>query len=208
MRGWRGIDRRVRIALVVSAAAALLVGGALLTRGGSGGSGGLFRGSSGTESQAGTSAPDGTGPSGHSKTGTSTIIGRDHVQQEVAPRPSGAEPATDGAALTTVTAPPPKTISALSTSAATPGSEYDVTVRVYGYGPSTGIASIVVLVQTSVPRDTSAKAYDLNGRNVLVRLDPDTQQVMTVGGTYSGTIKLRLTGDALVPWFDDVRAGS
>ena len=114
-------------------------------------------------------------------------------------------PAADGAKLATVTAPPAKTLAMITREGATANSAYDVIVRVYGWGPTSGtIACAVVLVTQSTPVGDVAKPFDLKGRNVLVKLDPGDAAALTRGGSYRGVITLRPAGDTLTPWLGDV----
>jgi hypothetical protein len=200
------LDRK-RVAIgVVVLCIAVAVGAVLLTRGDrplslSGIAGGLGIGSSSTTVTPGNGSPGGA------KTTTSTVVGKDHTKQSVAPsRSADADvPAADGAKLVTITAPPAETLAMVSRDGATAGSEYTVVVRVYGWGPAAGSTrTAVVRVSESAPVGQVSKPFAFKGRNVLVRLDPDDADALARGGSYRGIILLRLTGDVLIPWLGDV----
>ncbi len=204
-----GLSKRARIIAVAIAVGALLVGAALLSQGPDGGSPLDTEGGSpnaDASSTAGVPSSEGS----DSTVGTSTVIGKDRTNQSVAAsRSAGAvEVAEAGSVLTTITQPPDKTLSMLNKDTATAGSTYQVTFSVYGFGPNTAsVQTAVVLVSKSVAEGEPAKPFEFTGRNVLVRLDPTAAAALTRGGTYSGVITLRLTGDTLVPWLGDVGPG-
>ncbi len=197
------MSRRARIIAVVVSAAVLLVGAALLTQD-RGGSAPFGIGGTDTEKSIEATGPT---PAG-SVIGTSAVVGKDRTQQSLATtmQPSMAvAPAADGADLTTITTPPDKTLSMLAKDAATADSKYRVTIGIYGFGPRmSGIHTVVALVSESAPEGKPAKPYEFKGRNVLLRLDPNTAQDITGGGAYTGVITLRLSGDTLIPWLSDV----
>jgi len=204
-----GMSKKARLIAAAVAVGALLVGAALLSaRTGDTGPAGNGDGLPGTEPSATASAP--SAESSGSVIGTSTVIGKDRTQQSVAASKTAdaVKLAVDGSELTTVTQPPAKTLSMLSTDTASAGSTYRVTFSVYGFGPNTGsVKTAVILVSKSVVEGEPAKPFDFNGRNVLVRLDPSAAGALTRGGTYSGIITLRQSGDTLVPWLGDVGSG-
>lgn len=204
-----GMSNRARIVAAVVVAGALLVGAALLSRGTSGPA--VVGTGPGVPSAEASSTPGARSTEGSSSiVGTSTVIGKDRTQQSVAAsRTSDAVAlAVEGSELATVTQPPAKTLSMLSTDTASAGSTYRVTFRVYGFGPNTGsVKTAVVLVSKSVAEGEPTKPFDFNGRNVLVRMDPTAAAALTRGGTYSGIITLRQSGDTLVPWLSDVGSG-
>lgn len=201
------LNRRKAALFVVVALIAVAVVGALLTSGGADRS---PSGKGGGTAGVGT-APDGMNAGSADASGstisTSSIIGRDRVGQTVAQNDAAraSVPATDGAVLATVSVPPPSTLAMIETQRATAGSEYSVVFRVYGFGPTSGtITTAVVLISSSTPVGQVAKPFAFKGRNVLVRLDPVAAAALDRGGSYRGVIKLRLTGDALIPWLGDV----
>lgn len=161
----------------------------------------------GTATAAGTPQPPGTSgdPSGALPSGTTG--GTDGSGASGTHLPPTA-PAPDGAALTTVTAPPAQTLAMIDATRATAESTYDVTFQVYGYGPGGAQSSLVISVKRSSPIKQVEKAYDFTGRNVLVRLGPTGSGAIAVGGTYRGTITLKPDGSVLVPVLSDVRKDS
>jgi len=207
------LDHRVVAILVAAGLIALAAGGALLTSGNPGPGAspvGLLTDDSQTGSSSATATISRENP-GAVTTSTSDVIGRDRTQQSVAPQgiADSSVPAATGAALSTITTPPPRTLAMVPRENATPGSEYKVTVRVYGWGPSSGsIPTAVVLVTDSTPLGDVAKPFVFKDRNVLVRLDPEAAAALTKGGTYAGVITLRSSGDSLVPWLGDVGPAS
>lgn len=116
-----------------------------------------------------------------------------------------AAPVDDGQRLATVTVPPSKTLAMIDSTKASADSTYRVTFKVYGYGPGGGdMSSLVVYVSASTPGKDVEKTFDLAKRNVLCRLNSAELAKVSVGGTYDGTITLRLSGGVLVPWLSDV----
>lgn len=202
------LDHRIVAGLVAASLVALAAGGALLVRGNDGPDSplGLLSGD-GSGSSASTSATVSAENPSAPTTRTSDVIGRDHTKQSVAPSRTAnpdVPPAT-GAVLSTITTPPSRTLALVPRDNATAGSEYKVVVRVYGWGPvSASIPSAVVLVTESTPVGDVAKPLALNGRTVLVKLDPAAAEALTRGGSYTGVITLRLSGDTLIPWLGDV----
>jgi len=203
------MNRRTAVTLVVASLVVVGIGGALLARGGSISPSSIFGGSSPRSSSPTASIGVGSRPG--STTSTSAVIGRDRTKQRVAPSRTAdySVPAADGVVLETITVPPAKTLAMVSPDAATANSAYDVVFRAYGWGPSTAsIPTAVVLVTGSTPVGEVSTPFAFKGRSVLVRLDPESAKALTRGGSYSGTITLRLMGDALIPWLGDVGPAS
>lgn len=120
--------------------------------------------------------------------------------------PTVSEPVAPGSKLVTITTPPERTLAFIDTDAATPGSSYTITFRVYGTGPGLAGTSLVVAIDKSTPAVGVAKPLDLNGRNVLVKVGAEARGVVEVGGTYTGTLVLREQEGTLEPWLVDAEA--
>ncbi len=200
------MSKRTRMIAIATVVGFVLVGAALLTTG-PGGLAPFGLGARGDSTTATTAAGVVGAQTTGSVVGTSTMIGQDRTQQS---RPTSraadlAVPAAPGAELASVTSPPPQTLAMLNKDTATAGSTYSVTFAVYGYGPTSGtIKTAVLSITKSVAEGTPAHPFNFTGRNVLARLDPKAAEALRSGGTYSGTITLRDSGDTLIPWLSDV----
>lgn len=114
------------------------------------------------------------------------------------------EPAQPGEQLMSIQTAPSETIGMLAVDAADPKSEYGVDFQPYGVGPGGREAgSLVILVTASHPIDVE-HPFEFTGRNVLVQVDPDTWDLVSEGGEYSGVITLTQQGDKLQPMLTDV----
>jgi len=111
------------------------------------------------------------------------------------------EPASEGAELVRLTNPPEKTLWALSADTYAAGVRITVEFQPYGIGPSSFGPSVVVLVTSAEAEDPSAKAPDLEGRNVIFLLG---DSVVDKGGTYEGVAVTQAQGDRVVLVLEDV----
>lgn len=112
--------------------------------------------------------------------------------------------ATEGARLTSLPGPPAGTMAMLETATVAADAAYSVTFRPYGYGPGHGSGGLVIRIETAVPQNESANAFDMSGRNILVTVSSGTGGI-TKGGAYEGVLAFRLQGGLLAPVLRDVR---
>jgi len=112
--------------------------------------------------------------------------------------------ATEGARLTSLPGPPEGTMAMLETSTVPADAAYAVTFRPYGYGPGQGSGGLVIRIETAVPQNESARAFDMSGRNVLVTVSSGAGDI-TQGGVYQGVLGFREQGGLLAPMLRDAR---
>ena len=115
------------------------------------------------------------------------------------------EPAPEGAELVRLTNPPEKTLWALSADTYSAGVGIAVEFQPYGIGPSSFGPSVVVLVTSAEAEDASAKAPDLEGRNVIFLLG---DSAVDKGGTYEGVAVTQAQGDRVVLVLEDVTSAA
>jgi len=109
-----------------------------------------------------------------------------------------AEP---GAELSRLSTPPEKSLWAFAAGTYEPGVRIAIEFEPYGVGPSSFGASVVALVSSAEPEDSSAKAPDLAGRNVVLILG---DSVVDAGGRYEGVAVTQAQGDRVVLVLEDV----
>lgn len=114
-------------------------------------------------------------------------------------------PAPEGAELVRLTNPPEKTLWAVSAETYSAGVRIAVEFQPYGIGPSSFGPSVVVLVTSAEAEDPSAKAPDLEGRNVVFLLG---DSVVDQGGTYEGIAATQAQGDRVLLVLEDVASAT
>jgi len=112
-----------------------------------------------------------------------------------------ATPAAPGVPLEPLSAPPDRSLWALSPDSYDEGLEIEVEFEPYGVGPSSYGPSIVALVSAADPVDPGGRAPDLVGRNVVLVLG---DQRVEAGGRYVGTVVTREQDDRIVLVLQDV----
>jgi hypothetical protein len=115
---------------------------------------------------------------------------------------SPATPAAPGVPLEPLSAPPDRSLWALSPDSYDEGLEIEVEFEPYGVGPSSYGPSIVALVSAADPVDPRGRAPDLAGRNVVFILG---DQLVKVGGRFTGVAVTRMQGDRIVVVLQDVK---
>lgn len=173
--------------VVLLAAAALLTGQLLMTRRhasqtaniGAPVDSSLQSGGSSSGSSGATNAIESTSPS---------------TSRGQAPKTPAAPqaPAAPGERLTMLAAPPVATAGGFNPAYLPPGSRYAVIVRPYGFGPSQGPNTTLVVEISSAKGLNGAKgAEKLVGRNALVIVEVGSQSAYTVGGSFSAVLTLK-----------------
>lgn len=107
-------------------------------------------------------------------------------------------PAKEGARLTTLTAPPMKTIGMIAVPAGFKGARYTVVFKPFGWGPSgPDSGRLVAQIEKSTALDEGAKKLDkdFSGRNATLWMTPVMAKRITLGGSYTGTMEVRPQGD-------------
>lgn len=149
-----------------------------------------------------------SGPDGSSATATDTPSSEmptgPSQPGQTAPGTRPTAPVAEGSSLTTISTPPEATLAMIESSKLKADASYTVTFSPFGYGPPQGGRTVVIRIATAEADNESARAMDLNGRNMLAQLGPGTEVV--AGGTYTGTLTFRSQGDLLVPVIGDVSA--
>ena len=112
-----------------------------------------------------------------------------------------ATPVAPGVPLEPLSAPPDRSLWALSPDSYDEGLEIEVEFEPYGIGPSSYGPSIVGLVSAAEPRARDGRVPDLTGRNVVFILG---DQLVKVGGRYAGVAVTRMQGDRIVLVLQDV----
>lgn len=147
------------------------------------------RGGSGTTTETPTIGGAPTGPTQPGQTAPGT-------------RPTA--PVAEGSSLATISTPPEQTLAMVDASKLGADATYAITFSPFGYGPPQGGTTVVIRIATAEPNNESAKAMDLNGRNMLAVLGQQAE--VAAGGTYTGTLTFRPQGDLLIPVIADVAA--
>lgn len=128
--------------------------------------------------------------------------------------PSGEEtdgaaptaPVADKAKLPEVDTAPERTLAMIEPKAASAG-EYDIEFRPYGTGPVQASATtLVVRIESAMPRASVKKPFKLTSRNALVNVGPGASGVVKAGGEYRGVLELRPNDGLLVLWLTDASA--
>jgi hypothetical protein len=102
------------------------------------------------------------------------------------------EPVRAGAPLGSVLSPPERTLSAIGLPDAFDGGSFAITFQPYGWGPGGLDGGRIVILVTAAAADAGAAGLpDLTDRNAIVEVDPSVSDVVTAGGSYNGTLRVR-----------------
>ena len=115
------------------------------------------------------------------------------------------QPAAAGSVLASLSAPPERSLWALSDKSYDAGVELAVEFEPYGIGPSSLGPSIVARVSSATARGSSGRVPELAGRNVVFVLG---ESVVETGGHYAGTAVTTAKGDRVVLVLKDVKPTS
>lgn len=163
---------------------------------------------------------DGTGTPAPSVDGTvSAVPGIDAVGGD-APAPDGKtlpkpnpsapkQPARDGSRLTTLPAPPERTIGMIVVPDDFRVATYEVTLKPFGWGPGGQKGGrLVASIVTATPADDGAKALakEFKGRNATLWCQGPVAEAIELGGTYAGIMEVRKQGDVGVLYLTEVKA--
>lgn len=205
---WRRMDRRLLVA-VGGVVVLALVAVALATLGGGSDDDATARRGD-TEATSTTSATQTPSAAVPGKPGTSQNAGRPGASTKPgAPSPTTRKPGApperpkapvaEGSKLTTITAPPEKTLALLDPKKVAADIEWDIEFSPYGFAPSAPDAPKRLVVRVSGAKQTAGKATDLDlkDRNMLVLLG--AKQTVTLGGEYTGHLVLQQQGGVLAP---------
>lgn len=113
---------------------------------------------------------------------------------EDAPKGAPKAPAADGAKLTSLTAPPVRTLGMLKVPEGFTSASYNVQVKPYGWGPrGSGGLRLIVMISSAAPIDEEAIALkrDFANRNATVWVSQQLASTIKLGGTYTGTMVVR-----------------
>lgn len=119
--------------------------------------------------------------------------------------------AAPGSELTSLTAPPSRTIGMFAVPKGFTSARYAIVFKPFGWGPSgPGTGRLIAQIVSAKPLDEAAKslAHDLAGRNATLWVDAKGLKVVCLGGTYSGTLVVRGQGDVGVLYLEDPTVGS
>lgn len=103
------------------------------------------------------------------------------------------DPAADGSELATLSAPPARTLAAVSIPEGFTTGEFEIRFEPYGFAPSAGEQRrVVVRIESSTPSDDGGVrlAKDFAGVNALVEYAPTQVPLMRLGGTYQGRMRV------------------
>ena len=196
--------------------------GTLSTAGGSAATGGKTAGST-TSGAQGTSGSTTSGSSSGSSSGGSTTAIKPGpnsgkvTDTTLSPFPPMNEPkvaaqalktpAAAGAVLVPLTAAPAPTISGIQLGNVPLGSQYNITMRPIGFGPSLELGSrMVVLVDTIQPVGKAPAMDPLAKANVLVLVDTKHGGAVYKGGTYTAVLTMGSDGKKVLPVMSAVKA--
>ena len=116
------------------------------------------------------------------------------------PPHAATSPAAPGSTLAPLSTAPTATVAALKLGLVPDGSQYAITMRPYGIGPSIVFGTrMVVLVDSTRPLSGAPTNSHLNNANMLVVLDTTHGGSLTKGGTYTATLTFRSDGSKLLP---------
>ncbi len=107
-------------------------------------------------------------------------------------------PAKQGSSLTTLTAPPEKTIGMIVVPKGFKGGTYAIEFEPYGWGPSGPAGGrLIAKILKSSAQDAGAKSLDKDfaNRNATLWCAPDLAKTIKLGGKYTGTMDVRPQGD-------------
>lgn len=148
-------------------------------------------------------AADNGSPSTGTQESQPATGGPKHPGQSI-PGPRPTDPVAEGATLGTISTPPPDTLAKIDAGKLAADAVYTVTFSPFGYGPPLGGRTLVMRIDDAQPENESARAMDMNGRNVLALIGPGVD--ITKGGTYTGTLTFQSQGNLLVAVIGDVKA--
>ncbi len=168
-------------------------------------------GATGTPDNGTPGEPGDTSGGGQTAPGTT----QDPTDDEGKNLPSGnragapTAPAPEGSRLTTLPAPPLKTIGLIKLPDNFKGATYAITFEPYGWGPS-GVQGgrLVARIKTSKAADDGAKALnrDFTDRNATLWCTPEVARIVKIGGEYQAKLVVRPQGDAGVLYIENVKA--
>ncbi|MDZ4063397.1 MAG: hypothetical protein U1E22_01905 [Coriobacteriia bacterium] len=130
----------------------------------------------------------------------------------VTPPPGGPQNqpiAKQGSELTTLTAPPPKTLGLLKLPEGFESAVFEMTFSPYGWGPGGPTSGhLVAKIEKSVGRSGQTDEFrDMTGVNASLWTSPMAAEVIEAGGTYVGTVEVRARGDVGALFLTDVKPG-
>ncbi len=119
------------------------------------------------------------------------------VEQKLAP---------EGSDLTTLTAPPPKTLGLLQLPEGFTAATFTYTFSPYGWGPGgeEGGRLIVKIDKAEAASGDASKFKDYSGFNASLWVAQPLVSKVKVGGTYTGTATVRKQGDVGVLWLTEL----
>lgn len=118
-------------------------------------------------------------------------------------------PAKVGSALTTLTAPPEKTIGMIVVPKGFSGGKYSITFKPFGWGPAGPDGGrLVAQIVSATASDSGAKSLDkdFGGRNATLWCGPEIAKAIKLGGSYAGTMMVRPQGDVGVLYLTEAKA--
>jgi hypothetical protein len=175
----------------------------------SGGTGSGGTGSGGTAS--GGTGSGGTGSGGTASGGTGSDLPPlqpfPRMDEPTIPAETLSSPSAPGKTLPPLTAAPDPTLVALKLAAVPDGSQYTITMRPYGFGPSSLWGSgIAIRVDSAKPIGKAPANSDIANANLLVLVDTNNGGAVTQGGTYTAKLTLRSDGTKLLPIMSEAKA--
>ena len=176
------------------------------TSGPQGTSGSTTSGGSSGSNSGGGSAPIKSGPNSGKVTNTTLSPFPPMNEPKVAAQALKA-PAAAGATLVPLTAAPAPTISGIQLGNVPLGSQYQITMRPIGFGPSLQLGSrMVVLVDTIKPVGKAPVIPALASANVLVLVDTNHGGAVYKGGSYTAVLTMGSDGKKVLPVMSAVKA--